>query len=224
MTNKELGDYFKRLAKVYINQGKGSDMKGLIESALITGREDFWGAVPWAFKEKHTTVTASASSETVDLPDDFEGLVSVIERDSSNGFKLQKFGSDEYDRLVPYSSGLSENTPDIYKVYFDGEEGVWRLALYPTPSSATTLYLTYHTVEDGGRIPKKYIGGLVAGIAQYLFIPGSAEWNGAHTAFLSQIERLRMIDNPDVESLSRFLDNGDGPVTWEFEEYMAGRT
>lgn len=222
MTNIELEKYFKRLAKVYLKE-KGTDMNKLVDSALVSGREDFWGAVPWVFKEKHTTVTCTISQDYVDMPDDFEGLVSVIERDTNSGFKLQKYGADEFDRLVPYSTGQSENTPDIYKVYFDGEDEVWRLALYPTPSAATVLYLTYHTIEQGGVIPTKYIGGLTAGIAQYLFMPGSMEWNGAYNAFISQINRLKQVDTADIEGISRFQDAGDEPVDWNFEEYMRVR-
>ena len=219
MTNKQLKDYFARLAKVWLKE-KNVDFTELIDSALVSGRDEFWGAAPWAFKERHVTLTTTESQETVNLPDDFEGIVSVIERETSTGFKLQKYTPDEYDRLVPDSAGQSEGDPKIYKVFYNIEEGLWQLALYPTPSSAISLYLTYHTMEDGGTIPKKYIGGLVAGIAQFLFIPGSTQWMGAHNAFLAQIERLKTIDDPDVETIGRFLDASDQPKEWDFEEYM----
>jgi len=215
MTKKELKDYFKRLVKVHIKE-KSTDVNELIDSALISGLNDFWGAVPWAFKEKHTTI--SASSETVDLPDDFEGLISVVEKDSAVGSKLQKYSADEYDRLVPDSAGQNTGTPSAYKIYCD--EGIWKLALSPTPSAAITLYLTYQTIENGGAIPDKYIGGLIAGIAQYLFMPGSPQWNGAFTAFTAQIEKLKKADNPDIESISRVLDSGDGAIEWSLEEWM----
>ncbi len=226
MTTQELKDYFKRLAKVYLKEA-GTDMNKLVEQALESGREDFLGAAPWAFKERHDTITTTASTEAVNLPDDFEGLISVIEKDTNWGRKLQKYTPDEYDRLVPDSAGQSNNTPYAYKVYFDGSDDVWKLALYPTSSSAVTLYLTYHTMEEDGEIPNKYIGGLTAGIAQYLFMPGSERWTGAYNAFMSQIARLKLVDNPDVESISKMLDSSDAPNlnidNW-FEEYVAGRT
>lgn len=223
MTTKELEAYFLRLAKVYLKEA-GTDMSKLVKQAIESGRDDFWGAVPWAFKESHATITAKGSTEAVDLPDDFEGLVSVIEKDTTWGRKLQKYTPDEYDRLVPDSAGQSTNTPTSYKVYYDGSDEVWRLALYPTPSAATTLYLTYHTIEQSGEIPDKYIGGLTAGIAKYLFMPGSERWTGAYNAFVAEIARLKQIDNPDVESIGRFLDSSNEPIVWDFEEYMAGRT
>lgn len=226
MTNKELENYFKRLAKVYLKQ-KNVDFTGLIDFAIMAGRDDFWGEYPWAFKEKHDTVTTTESQETVDLPVDFEGVVSVVEQTSTPGFKLQKYETDEYDRLIPHSTGQNESTPKVYKVYYDKTEGLWRLALYPTPNAAISLYLTYHTIADNGEIPKKYIGGLTAGIAQYLFIPGSQGWLGAHQAFLSQVERLALMDNPDVGPVTKVLDSSDEPKlnigNW-FEEYIAGRT
>ena len=223
MTLKKLENYFLRLAKVYLKE-TGTDMDKLVKQALVSGREDFLGAAPWAFKEKHDTITTTASTETVDLPEDFEGLISVIEKDTTWGRKLQKYTPDEYDRLVPDSAGQSNNTPYAYKVYFDGSDEKWKLALYPTSSSAVTLYLTYHTIEEGGEIPSKYIGGLTAGVAQYLFMPGSTEWTGAYNAFMSQIARLKLVDNPDVESIGRMLDGGNEIVEWDFEEYIAGRT
>ena len=224
MTNKELNEYFVRLAKVYL-KNSSKDMRKLVESAIESGRDEFWGAVPWAFKEKHVTITTTESTETVDLPDDFEGIVSVIEKSSNTGFKLQKYADDEYDRLIPDSTSLNEGTPSIYKVYYDREENLWRLALYPTPSAAISLYLTYHTMSESGAIPQKYIGGLVAGIAQYLYVPGTPSWAGAHNAFLSQVERLKQVDNPDVGSVTRILDSSDVPTysTDWFDEYVAGR-
>ena len=219
MTRQQLSTYFKRLVKVYLAALK-TDSEKLIDTAIELGYNDFIGAVPWAFREKHTTLTTTGSQETVDLPDDFDGIISLTEHTSASGFKLQKYAVDQYDHLIPYSGGQSENTPKIYKVYYDGEEGVWQLALYPTPDSAISLYLSYQTMGDGAEIPAKYIGGLTAGIAQYLFIPGSKEWNGAHMAFLSEVERLKMADDPDAGTITKVLDASDVAPSWDFEEYV----
>lgn len=214
MTKDELGKYFTRLAKVYLKE-KGTDINELVKSALVSGQEDFLGAVPWAFKERHTTVTTTASTESVELPDNFDGLLSVVEKETSTGGKLTKYSPDEYDRLVPDSAGQNEGTPTAYKIYFDG---VWKLALSPTPSSAITLYITYHSLD--GYIPNKFIGGLIATIAKYLYLPGSPEWNGAFSASVAEIERLKRVDTADVEGIGKVLDGGDGITEWSLEEYM----
>jgi len=182
-------------------------IKELIKQAIIDGKNDFRGAFPWAFKEVHDTVTTTASEETVELPDDFEGLLSVVEHTSISGYKLRKYAPDSYDRLVPDSESLYEGTPLMYKVYFDDD--VWKLSLYPTPNAAINLYITYHKMGD---IPDKYIGGLKAAIAKHLAWPGSAEWQGAEKAFITEVERLKQVDNPDVEGISHFNDSSDEPT------------
>ena len=202
---------------------KGGDVSNLIDSAIDAGRHDFWGAAPWVFKENHTTVTTTESTETVDLPDDFDGLVSVVNHENTVGRKLSKLTPDEYSRMIPYAEGLSEGTPGFYKVYYDQSNAVWRLALYPVPDSEITLYVTYHTITVNGEIPNKYIGGLITGISKYLLLPGSQDWLAANQAFLMEIERLKQVDNVDVETIGRFLDSSDEPASWNFEEYVRVR-
>jgi hypothetical protein len=216
----ELKTYFQNLMFQY-NKSEGKNTNKLIDIAINKGTKDFWGSAPWAFKERHTTKTTTASQETVDLPEDFQGLVSVVERETTRGQKLYKLVQDEYDRLIPDSAGQTEGTPDYYKVYFDDDR--WKLALYPTPNDAMTLYITYHTLHSSQESPDKYIGGLVTTIGKFLFMPGSAAWFGAYNASLAEIERLKQVDNPDVEAISRMLDSSSDPIPWDFEEYVGGR-
>lgn len=206
MTDKELKAYFQKLIFLTKNKAKGKTIEELVDRAIVDGKDDFRGAYSWAFKEKHDTVTTTSAQETVELPEDFEGLMSVVQRTSTYGGKLRKYGADEYDRLMPRSTAHTNDTPYMYKVYFDGADDVWKLALYPTPNAAITLYLTYHIM---GEIPDKYVGGLKAAVAKHLCWPGSDEWMKAENAFLMEIERLKGIDDPDVEGITRFLDSGD---------------
>jgi hypothetical protein len=220
MTIKNLEEYFKMLLNVHSSK-TGVDFNKLVTVAVTNGLDDFWGAVSWAFKEKHDTLTTTGSSETVNLPDDFEGLLSVVHHQDITGQKLIKMTPDEYDRMIPNSAGQNEGDPCYYKIYYD--EDTWKLSMYPTPDSAITLYLTYHTVENGGVIPDKYIGGLIATISKYIYMPGSKEWIGAQQASLMEIERLKSVDSPDIEKMGRFLDASDEPHEWDFEEYMRVR-
>mgnify|MGYP000951979417 CR=1 FL=1 len=206
MTRESLKEYFQQLLFAW-KQMKGKDTEKLIDKAIALGYEDFWGSAPWAFKERHDTVTTTAATETVDLPSDFEGIVSLVERTSDDGRRLQKLSPDEYDRLIPYSADLSNDTPAYFKVYFDKADDVWKLALYPTPDAAISLHLTYHTIEDGGDIPAKYIGGLTAMIGKYLTMPGSIDRMGALSQANVEIERMKKIDGPNSEtSVGRVLD------------------
>lgn len=195
--------------------------KELVDDAVGFGLRDFYGAWPWAFKEAHEELTTTASDKTVVLPKTFDGMVSIIEDTSSNGRKLIRMVADEFDRLIPDSEGMSTGTPKYYKVYYDQTTGNWKVDLYPTPSAAITLYLTCHTLaNDNQEIPDKYIGGFVAGAAKYLALPGSADWNMAQAAFNGELDRLRLVDNVVVESVSRVTDSSDQPRLWDFSEYM----
>jgi hypothetical protein len=220
LTEKQLIDYLTRLLfDVRGNKQKIDDK--LVKKAVELGIDDFWGVAPWAFKEKHEPITTTADQETVDLPDDFEGIVNVVERETYGGMKLIKLPSSLYDRLIPYSGDLNTDTPNCYKVYYDASDEVWKLALYPTPSSAITLYLTYHTIAVGGEIPPKYTPGLIATICKYLSLPGSEQHTAATAASIAEIERLKQRETVDVEGVDHFLDSSDTPsIGTNWSEYI----
>jgi len=210
--------YFRKL--YFQEKAKKLDKK-LLTITILAGKEDFWSAYPWAFKENTTTITTTDGQETVDLPYDFEGLLNVKERDTSDGFKLTKLSPSEYDRLIPYSEDLPNYIPHTYKVYYDRGNSTWRLALYPTPNGAITLYVSYHVLEDGGNIPQKYISALITSTAKYFFMPGSVSYGSAANAFDIEIEKLKKLENVDIEEAGKMLDSSDAPnlgVDWS--EYM----
>ena len=129
--------------------------------------------------------------------------------------------NDEFDRLIPDSEGMSTRTPEYYKVYYDLATGKWNIDLYPTPSGAITLYLTYHALaHENHNIPDKYVGGLVTAAGKYLAVPGSQQWLTANAAFLTEIDRLTLVDDVRVGVVSKILDSSDEPRPWDFSEYM----
>jgi hypothetical protein len=198
MTSKELKTYFQTL--FFVNTGKTDNkIDNLIDDAIIAGKEDFWAAAPWVFKEKHDTLTTTASSETVNLPEDFDGILSVREKTSTHGLKLVRMTASEYDRAIPYSGSHSEGTPRYYKVYYDDTDRIWKLALFPVSSAAISLYLTYMVLADSGDSSKKYTAGIIAAVGKYLTMPGSPEKDRAILQFKVEIERLEANDNPDKE-------------------------
>lgn len=215
MTTKELQSYFKNL---FFLVGK-SDKKinDLIDDAILAGKEDFWTAAPWVFKEKHDTLTTTASTETVDLPDDFDGILSIRERTSANGQKLVKMTASQYDQMMPYSASHSEDTPRYYKVYYDDTDEIWKVALFPVPSAAISLYLTYMVMGDSSDSGKKYTAGIVAAVGKFLTMPGSVEKDKAILQFNAEIERLKSEDDPDKELPQRIMDSSNAmPVVPEY--------
>lgn len=208
MTRKSLEEHIKRLYALH--KGKADKtVTDAIGGAIVAGYEDFWNSYHWAFKEMHDTLTTTADQETVDLPDDFEGIVSVVERTSDKGRKLSKMTPEEYDRLLPYSGDYTHSTPEYYKVYYDRADDLWKLALYPTPDSAISLYITYHILEDNTDPPNKFVAALMPAVWKYMFIPGSPEYQAAHNSFIIEVERLKMTDDPNREGVSRFLTENE---------------
>lgn len=221
METKDLEDYFK--AQFYQSKGKAPNKedKKFITMAIRFGKKDFHGAFPWAFREKHDTITTTGSQSWVTLPDDLDGIISVREKTTSQGRKLRKFAPDEYDRLFPDPVSMRTRTPEVYKIYYDDEESEWRLDMYPAPGSAITLYLAYQTLEQGGVIPDKYVAGLKIAIDRFMIPSGNINaWNMATAAFNVEIERLKLVDNIDVEGISKKQDSADIPVPWSFSEWM----
>lgn len=204
MTKKEVIDHFDYLLK---SMGKKPD-KAFIGSAYNMGIRDFWGAHRWAFKEKRTTVATTVNQEYVELPFDCEGVVSVLEHETENGRKLRYLPSDEYDRLVPYSTDLATDTPAYYKIVYDYDSGYWRLYCYPTPDAVINLHLIYHTIaDDGGNVPTKYTAAVFSHIAKFLALPGTAEYAQAMAGAAAEDARLARDDSPHKTGVSRFLDS-----------------
>jgi len=178
--------------------------------------------MPWAFREKADTVTTTVGTSIVELPDDFDALLSITEHTTTNGRKLVKYAVDEFDKLVPYSEDFNSDTPSIFKIYFDYENGIWKLGLYPTPDAAISLYVSYLALTTDA--PDKYIAGLIAAIGKYMYPPGSEGRNYAIRQFNAEVERMREVDNVDVAPITKIQDGSDEPLAWNFEEYIAGRT
>jgi len=207
MTKQDIINHFDYLLKA--TTGKKPD-GAFLNSAYSLGLGDFWGAYPWAFKEKRTTVATTASQEHVVLPDEFEGMVSLIEWATDDGRKLRYMPSDEYDRLVPYSADLSTSTPAYYKIVYDYDSGLWRAYLYPTPDAAISLQLIYHVIaDDGGVIPDKYSAALFAHISKFLVLAGTKEYWSAANAAEAEDLRLSRGDEPYHSKVSRFLTEGE---------------
>jgi len=220
-TTESLRDYLKALYLQVNPKNKGKDFEKLLDFAIMNGINDFVGALPWAFREKNDTVTTTVSSSTVELPDDFDAIISITEHTTANGRKLIRYSSDEFDRLVPYSEDMNADTPQIYKIYFDYNSGVWKLGLYPTPDAAISLYVSYLSLPKDA--PDKYIGGVIAAIGKYMYSPGSEGRMAAIAQYNAEIERIRRVDNVDASPITRVQDSGDEPLEFNWDEYLRVR-
>lgn len=214
--------YFENLYGRADTNNKGKSFKDLLTDAVTLGIRDFVLSVPWSFREKSDTVTTTASTTTVDLPDDFDGIISITEHTTTNGRKLKKYTADEYDRLVPDSESMNEDTPAFYKVYYDFDDSIWKIDLYPTPDSAISLYVSYICLADDA--PYKFYPGMVAAVGKYMNPPGSSLRGFAMREFQVEVDRLKKSDVVDVGPISRVLDTADEPRDFDWEEYYRVRS
>jgi hypothetical protein len=204
MTDQDIKDYFVRLM-VATKTFSAKDATGIVDMALQAGKRDFSNSHNWTFRQKSDTVTTTAAQETVDLPTDFDGMLSVRERTTTDGRKLIELPADEYDRQIPYSADLTNDTPKYYKAAYDVNSGIWQLFLYPTPNAAISLYITYLT-SNVDNIPEKFLPALLSCIAKYIVLPGSKEhWSATNTAN-AEMARLIPMDTPSQSGISRMLE------------------
>ena len=204
MTDKDVTDYFVQLM-VASKNFTPKDARGVIDLALLAGKRDFMNANRWMFRRKADTLTTTAATETVDLPDDFDGMISVREKTTTDGRKLIELPSDEYDRQVPSSADLTNDTPKYYKIDYNAANGIWKLYLYPTPNAAISLYLSYlsSSIES---VPEKFLPAYMACIAKYIVLPGTKEhWSAINTAN-AEMARLIPMDTPSQSDVSKFLE------------------
>jgi hypothetical protein len=216
-----LTEYFSKLYLRLDPKNKGKDFNDLLQDAITLGIRDFVASVPWAFRQKTDTVTTTVSSKTVEMPTDLDGLISITEHTTNNGRKLVKYGEDEFDRIIPDSESMNTGTPGIFKIYYNFEDGLWKIDVYPTPDAAISLYVSYIAMVDDS--PEKFYPGIVAAVGKYMNPPGSKERAECMVEMTAEVERLRAVDNVDVSPISRVRDSSDEPLAWDFEEYMRVR-
>jgi len=217
MTDKDVADYFVQLM-VASKNFTPKDATGIMRLAQIVGKQDFINSHAWTFKQKTEILTTTAGTETVDLPSDFDGIISLIERTSTHGNKLLELPTDEYDRNIPYSTSLTNDTPKYYKVDYEANYGIWRLYLYPTPSAAISLYLSYLSSSVEG-VPEKFMPAYMACIAKYIVLPGSPEHMSATNTANMEIDRMILVDTPSHSEVSKILEEEEATQPRNYKWY-----
>lgn len=166
MTRATLKEYLR--TEAVLSGVDPADVEDRVNTAIDIGLEDFWGSWDWYFKTKEATFTVTTTADNYALPDDFGGLIQMVEQASSNGGELVYKDKEEFDRLVPLPSSESSDTPTIFTVYQDDDS--WRVAFFPRPN--TTMNFNLYYVMDNpasvDTIPKQFTGGLVITCAKYI--------------------------------------------------------
>ena len=207
MTNSELKTHFTSLLA---SEGLTfSNVQAHIDRAVKVGIKDFWGAHDWSFRSVDTTLSISSTAESYDLVDNFAGFKSVRERTSASGTDLVYKTKEDFDLLIPRPDSISAGTPDWFTIFRDEENKKWKIAFYPRPSAAMTIYMdilqTAPTEAD--TIPDDYVSGLMAFIAKHAYPYGHVGRVNAGREALVELTRLRRIDKLDKSRITVMLDD-----------------
>ena len=213
MVEQKVVDYFD-----YLGRQHGLDAQGLpehIKRCIEFGKTDFWNAHDWKFRNRSVVLTVGATTEPLSLPDDFDGMLTTIRRDSNDGNQITQKSKEEFDRLYPNPAGYQRGVPSVFTIY--AEDGGWRLQTFPIATSGTKLYLYIESSGEGdiASIPPKFVGLLIVAIEKYFYKLASPERRHAQVFFAEETERLAALDKTYKGSPSKMLDGTEDYVATE---------
>jgi len=206
MTEESLEKYLTVLAK---QQGVSSeDIPDHVKNVINIGLGMFWGARPWGFKTKSSTLDTSGSWP-YNLPGDFSAMRTVSERDSVTGMSLLYYTKIDFDRAYPDLDLLATGTPQVACIYYDDR---WKIKFFPRPS-VDTVYIDYYTAgtPQVSDVPGDYITGLIACIEPFLYRPGPLRL-AAMNAAEKEMGRLESANVPVIGMGTKMLDDTDVAV------------
>ncbi len=208
-TNQAYEEYFG--AVVAAMELKVPDALQYTQRAIQSGLQRFWGASKWSFKGGTYKLVISAASDSYDLPDNFDSMITLREETSNKGLKLSFMEKEAFDAFVPKQSAWSSNNPYHYTIFYE-ENGKRVISVYPRPSS-TTLYLHYlkTTPADVTRVPDKFQGGVESAISMSIFLPGKSSRKVAYNEFREEVKRLEVQDKQDMSKYLKYKTEADIP-------------
>lgn len=178
MTTSEYREHFKALLTAQVTYREKvytavqiDNIDAYVNRAIQAGLQDFWSAWQWPFKSKTYELSITAQSEYYALPDDFDSMISVREKNSNTGLKVFYKSKSEFDLLVPKETVDSAGNPEMYTVYWDGNNK--RISFYPRPTNQT-LYLYYNTTPPASveKVPEIGQACLESFIAKHVYPHG----------------------------------------------------
>lgn len=210
-TNEDYIRYFTnvvRAAKIELDS-----VQEYVSDAVNSGRNRFWGANNWTFKQRVATLSLDTSAESYDLPQDFQGMKTLREQNSNSGLRLKYFPREEFDRMVPKLSAFQTGYPQIYTI-FGATSGQRKIRFYPQPT-AQDLDMLYYCLAptDTSAIPDSHQSGVKAAIAVDIYLPGMRGFESAYNEFIAEIKRLQIVDKSDMSDYTKYQDDTDRTIT-----------
>ena len=220
MTYQDYVEYYSTMVGVLKITTDTSIAADIAKGAIKQGLDAFWGANNWYFKENQTTLAVTGTADDYTIKD-FESFRIVKERTSVSGRRLKYYAKEEFDKLVPNPSTFASGEPQIFTIYRDIEDSKWKMAFFPRPDAAMTIYLSVY-IEPGedpetaiALIPSRFMSGLEAFIGWKIYPPGDNRRLGAYGEAIAELRRLEVQNKLDMSSPNFMPDGTDEQVTVE---------
>lgn len=197
MTNTAYEKYFAKLYGL-----KASNP--VIKTAIELGQGAFGGEKPWTWLRASVTLTTN-SDGIIEFPDDFDGVLTMRQQDSTAGGFIQPWPEAEFDTKVPRLDNLSGSWPVVCKIY--KEDDIWYGQTAP-PVASKTIYVAYKKeLTNVSDIPDKFMGGLNAVCHTFMVKPSDVGYNSALTGKDLVVMALWKKDRTSWQTIWQTMDD-----------------
>lgn len=217
MTQAEYKEHFKALLtaevtykeKVYTSV-KIDQVDAYVNRCIIQGLKDFWTAWSWRFRAKTYELAITSQDESYTLPTDFDGMLTIREKNSGTGLRLQFLPKEDFDRAVPKETLLTSGDPEFYTVFFDGTAK--KISFSRRPSDQT-LYLYYNATPPAAveKVPDYAQACLESYIAKHVYPHGHPGRRDAIIEAENEKMKLQVMDKGSHAAPRMFQTDSDYP-------------
>ena len=121
-----------------------TDIAEYLEFVIDSGMNDLWNKENWSFRSRSYTLVTDGTG-TYQMPEDFEGVISVRETGSQNGNDLDIYTKEEYDSMITKPSAHAAGYPQAMCFYYNSNEGRWYADVFPTPTGTMNIEMQIAT-------------------------------------------------------------------------------
>lgn len=209
---------------LFLAKQNGMNEDGLddhVDFAIDRGTNLFWCANGWSWSTREYELDVSSETDEYELPDDFRGIRSVRQQETTYGGSVVYLTPEEFDELFPHPAGYTSGVPLYCTIRYDRDDKVTYIKFARPPESGSTIIIDMYTTKgEVSGVPDGYEGGLIAAIEMFLHKVGSRERLAAKAAFEDEVIRLMPLDSGFQGDISQILQpkpirvNDWGPRLW----------
>jgi len=175
-----------------------------VEFASNMAASTFGGRFPWSWARKEVTLTSDANG-IITFDDDFDGTITMRERESSSGGYIWVWAAEKFDYEIPRLDNLSGSYPAACKLY--EQDGTWYGQLAP-PVASMSIYVLYKKkIFSVSEIPDKHTGELAAMAHSLMVTPDKPEYASSKYVAEQEIKRAWKRDRKNWASIFSTIDN-----------------